>query len=224
MEPSDEAIMTEASAANPRPPGRFGTFRTIARVLACLVAIPVLGLGVLLLWEGIDSRWECHVAEGAEVCELTLDVGEIGQHTGKLTQIAAFTCEQYVRLEPTLAPDEDPMETLKGLWIRVSIRDKNGTEVAWCELPDPETGGIQGNGAMQARFMPMPVGEYDVIVDVTRAVPALAGRPVRLMSGYVLCGMEWMSATFGIAIGAAGVIVGGSIAASLWFTRRRASQ
>lgn len=220
----DQANVTDPSAANPPPPGRFGTIRIVARVIACLVAIPLLGLGVLILWEGIDSRWECHVAEGAEVCEMTLDVGEIGQHTGTLTQIAAFTCEQSVRLEPTLRPDEDPMETLKGLWIRVSIRDKNGTEVASCELPDPDTGGIQDNGAMQARFIPMAKGEYDVVVDVTRAVPALAGRPVRLVSGYVLCGIEWMSATIGIAIGAAGAIIGGSIAAALWFTRRRGFQ
>lgn len=189
-----------------------------------VIAVALLVFGASFLREGLRFRSECRIAASAEVCEITLNVGETGQHKGTLTQIAAFTCEQYVRLEPKFSPDEDPNESLKGLWIRVSIRDMKGTEVASCELPDPYTGGIQSSGAMQSRFIPMPRGEYDVVVDVARAVPALAGRPVRLVSGYVLCGIEWMSATFGIAIGAAGTIVGGSIAAALWFTRRRGAR
>ena len=220
---SDQETQSNASADQDVPPRRNGSFRLIARILTGIVAAALLMFGLRYLWAGIDFRSECRIAEGAEVCELNFDVGDVGVHRITLTQIAAFPCQQYVRLEPALRPDEDPSNVLGDLRIRVAIHDKDGTQIASCELPDPYASVARPGGVLEATFTPMPVGEYDVVVYVARAAPALAGRPVRLVSGYVLCGIERMSATLGIAIGAAGTIVGGSIAAALWFTRRRAS-
>lgn len=218
---SDQETQSNASVDQEVPPRRNSSFRLIARVLTGIVAAALLLFGVRYLWAGIDFRSECRIAEGAEVCELNFDVSDVGVHKATLTQTAAFPCQQYVRLEPALRPDEDPSNVLGDLRIRVAIHDKDGTQIASCELPDPYASVARPGGVLEATFTPMPVGEYDVVVDVTRATPALAGRPVRLVSGYVLCGIEWMAATFGIAIGTAGTLVGLVVVAVLWFTRRR---
>lgn len=216
----DQANVTDPITANSPPPGRSGPLRIVARVLACLVALTLLGFGVPILWEGIHFRSQCRVAEDALVCDTTLDVGTAGRHVATLKQIASFPCKQYLRFEPALRPDEDPKKALEGLHIEFSIRDQHGEQVASCEIPSPYANVAQEQSALIETFTPMAVGEYTVVIDVASAAPALAGRPVRLVSGYVLCGIEWMSATYGIAIGAAGTILGGSIAAALWFTRR----
>lgn len=220
----DQANVTDPIAANSPPPARFGTVRIVARVLACLVALTLLGFGAPILWEGLHFRSQCRVAEEALVCDATLDVGAPGRHVATLKQIASFPCKQYLRLEPALRADEDPQRAIEGLHIEFSIRDQHGAQVASCEMPDPYAGIAQKHALLAETFTPMAVGEYTVVIDVTSAAPALAGRPVRIVSGYVLCGIEWMSATYGIAIGAAGTIFGGSIAAALWFTRRRVTR
>lgn len=195
--------------------------RRAFRAFACIVGVALLAVGAMFLRDGIAFRSECRIAEGAQVCDTTLDVGAVGRHVAPLKQTAAFTCEQYIRLDPGLRADEDPKTMLEGLHINVSVQDQSGNEVASCELPSPYADVAQGQDAFTEMFTPMAVGEYKVVIDVTAAAPALAGRPVRLVSGYVLCGLEWMGSTFGIAIGSAGAIIGIWICAILWMTRRR---
>lgn len=212
----DSAANSLATPAHPP-----SILRRAFRAFACIVGIALLAVGGMFLRDGIAFRSECRIAEGAEVCDVTLDVGVVGRHVAPLTQTAAFTCQQYIRLEPSLRADEDPKTMLEGLYINVSVQDQSGNEVASCEMPSPYVDVSQDQGVLIETFTPMAVGEYKVLIDVTSAAPAMAGRPVRLFSGYVLCGLEWMGSTFGIAVGSAGAIIGIWICASLWMTRRR---
>jgi hypothetical protein len=68
--------------------------------------------------------------------------------------------------------------------------------------------------------LPIPLGEYAVEIDVVSPAPALAGRPIRLVSGYVLCGIEWAGPIIGIGGGAAAAAVGTIIGVILWTTGR----
>jgi hypothetical protein len=203
---------------SPTPPGLW---RRISRIIAYILAVILLAIGGKFLRDGIHMRSQCEIAQGAEVCDLAFDVAEVGRHVAPLKQIAAFTCQQYIRVDPGLRPGEDPKTMLEGLHLEVSVRNEEGDQVAWCEMPSPYADPVQQQGILFETFPPMALGEYKVVVDVTSAAPALAGRPVRLVSGYVLCGLEWMGSTFGIAIGATSALIGASLAAGLWLTRQR---
>ncbi len=207
----------ELGVTTPPPSTRRSAFRAFA----CIIGIALLAIGGVFLRDGVNMRQQCRIAEGAQVCDVTIDVGAVGRHVAPLKQTAAFTCQQYIRLDPGLRADEDPKTTLEGLHLEISVRDQSGREVASCELPSPYADVAQDQGVLKEMFTPMAVGEYEVVIDVASAAPALSGRPVRLVSGYVLCGLEWMGSTFGIAIGSAGAVIGMSICTGLWLTRRR---
>ncbi len=144
-----------------------------------------------------------------------------GQYRATLKQIASFPCRQYIRMEPTPRGGEKAAAQLHGLELTVRVLDAAGVECMAGTFPPPPVGRYAGDGVTIADGAPMPIGEYSVVFDVVTPVPALAGRPVRVVSGYVLCGIEWMSASVSIAIGVAGVAIGAGVCGVLWVTRRR---
>lgn len=189
------------------------------RLCIAAVSAALLLAGGVLLWEGFRLRSTCFEAETTQVLDIAVDVGAPGRRRATLKQIAAFTCRQYIRIEPKLPVGDDIEAQLRDLELIVSVQDAGG--VTWMTGTFPshvlERGGKDGITIADAA--PMPVGEYSVLIDVVTPAPALAGRPIRLVSGYTLCGIEWMGPTAGIGGGALAAAVGAIIGGMLLATR-----
>lgn len=205
------------SARAPRPhPVRRRVFRALASVVALALSV----VGGMYLREGLRFRSECRAAQGAHVLDVTLDVSQVGRHEIPLKQVASFACQQYVRLDPNLRAGDDAKRELEGLHIDFAVNNADGDDVVRREMPGPYDDLARQNGVLFETFTPMGKGDYTAVIDVTGAAPAMAGRPVRFVSGYILCGIEWMASTLGIGIGVACLIFALGIGAGLWMTRR----
>lgn len=198
--------------------------RKIFRAVFTMVALMLVVGGAMFLRTGLRLRAECYEADAARVLDLSVDVGVEGEHRTTLTQIWAFPCKQYIRIEPQLADGEDGKRALQGLELTVQVVDAKGFEWLAGVYPTPWARDDGSAASTIVMERPMPRGEYEVIVDVVRPVPGLAGRPVRLVSGYVLCGIEWMGPTVAVGGGSVAIAIGSLIGLILWSTRKRPLQ
>lgn len=198
--------------------------RLIIRTVCALIALMLVVGGAMFLRTGLRLRAECFEADAARVLDLSVDVGVEGEHRTMLTQIAAFPCKQFIRIEPQLLEVQDGKRALQGLELTVQVVDAKGFEWLAGVYPTPWAQDADTTSATIVMERPMPRGEYEVIVDVVRPVQGLAGRPVRLVSGYVLCGIEWMGPTIAVGGGSVGIAIGSVIGLILWSSRRRPMQ
>jgi hypothetical protein len=189
-----------------------------------VIALTLVVGGGLFLRTGLRLRAECYEADAARVLDFAVDVGSVGEHRTTLKQIAAFPCKQYIRIEPELRDGEDGDRVLQGLELTVQVVDASGFEWLAGVYPTPWAMDDESLTTTIVMERPMPRGDYAVVVDVVRPVPAMAGRPVRLVSGYVLCGIEWMGPTVAVGGGSVGMAIGSLIGLVLWSTRRRAAK
>ncbi len=214
----------KAGPAHHATPPRGGTLRTTLRLSLGLIGAALIVFGGIFLWTGFRLRAECREAEAAQLLDLRIDVGAAGEHRAALTQIAGFTCRQYIRLEPELRDGEDAATLLQGLVLTIAVEDHraagDGAEWLAGAFPSPLTA-VDDAGVTLVNDRPMPVGDYTVVVDVVSPAPALAGRPVRIVSGYILCGLEWLGPKVAIGGGATALLLGAIIGAALWGTHRK---
>ncbi|MCK6484441.1 MAG: hypothetical protein HUU22_05425 [Phycisphaerae bacterium] len=203
---------------------RRGRVRAALRLCLGVVGAALIITGGAFLWRGFRLHAACREAETAEVLDIRVDVGATGRRHATLKQIAEFTCRQHIRMAPELREGEDAVNVLRGLELAISVRDAGGVERMTGAYPTSFTAPHDAGSVTIADSPPMPVGEYSLVVNVVSPAPALAGRPVRIVSGYDLCGIEWMGAAVEILGGAAAVAIGAIIGGALWVSRRRPSE
>lgn len=201
--------------------------RLIGRVIVSAFCVLLVVGGGMFLRSGLGLRARCVEAERAEVLNVLIDVGVAGVQRAKLKQTAAFTCRQLVWLEVdgvNAGGGDGALKALDGLSMTVAVKDKDGSAVMEGTYPTMDPGAVEGGRVVIVSARPMPVGEYDVEVEVVTPAASQSStgkRGVRLMSKYQLCGIELMGPTVGIWGGAVGVGLGLLIAAGLWATRVR---
>lgn len=207
--------------------GERSVGRLIGRVIVGVLSAMLIVGGGVFLRSGLALRARCVDAERAEMLNVPIDVSAAGVQHVRLTQTAAFTCRQIMWIEMDDAgagSEKDAATALRGLAMIVKVRDRSGSAVMEGAYPTMFPDAAEEGRVVIVNAWPMPVGEYDVEVDVvTPAASTTSGRPgVRLMSKYQLCGIEWMAPTIGIWAGGAGASVGLLVAAGLWASSRRA--
>lgn len=212
MDTKDEQRSDEST-----PPG--GGLRWGVRYLMGVFAAVLFFFGMYVVWRGIDQRTNCIRAEAAKVLDVAIDVGIVGQHRVPMTQTYSFTCKQEFRLVPEMREGENAKDLLSGLELKLTAE---GGHEWWTYYPPPMPPSNDEDAGVIERCTPLSVGEYTILVEVTNPAPALAGRPVRLVSEYALCGLEWMGVRFLLYMGAATAVLGLTITWVLYITRLRA--
>jgi hypothetical protein len=195
--------------------------RLVVRAGLAIVSAAFIVLGLLALPSGLRQRSACFAAQAAEVLDARIDVSAIGHHKATLRQSAAFSCRQYIRLVPDIREGEDVEALLKGLNLTVLVHDQLGEELMAGAYPARLMWDAPSPDLTIADARPFPLGEYPVSIEVVSPAPAMAGRPVRVVSGYVLCGLEWMGPSISIIGGSAAAVLGVIIGAVLVLTRRK---
>ena len=172
-----------------------------AAVAAALIAVTV--------YLAVESRWMYRVVEEAAAARpvsVPIDLSRPGKTTAPLKQTYGSSCHEALFLEllDGDAEERSPDEPLEGLRGTVTITDQAGREVVSVPMP----GGMSGT---VADFTPMPVGEYELTIEVIQGAPALSGREQRLVGEYVMCGIDRMPAQFtawlAIAAGVASLVL-----------------
>ncbi|MBY0111865.1 MAG: hypothetical protein K2Y21_03520 [Phycisphaerales bacterium] len=199
----------------------FEAARLVLRAGLAVFSAALVVLGLLALPSGIRERSACFAAQSAEVLDASIDVGAVGQYNATLRQSAAFPCRQYIRLVPDIREGEDVEALLKGLNLTVLVRDQQGEELMTGTYPARLMWETPSADLTIADARPFPLGEYPVSIEVVSPAPAMAGRPVRVVSGYLLCGLEWIGPSVAIAGGTAAVALGAIISVVLVWTRRK---
>lgn len=170
---------------------------------------------------GLSLRSKCYEAQATTILDLAVDISNPGTHRASLKPIESIACKQYISMDVPLKDGEDLETLLQGLEVTVKVQDAEGKNLMAGAFPDRYSNSFASNRVLIALKTPMSEGEYPLIIDVIKPAPAFEGRPVRFISGYSLCGIEWMGAMFGIGIGCAGMFIGSLIGLSLWLKIRK---
>jgi hypothetical protein len=195
--------------------------RLVVRAGFAAVSVAFVVFGLLALSAGFPERAACFAAQSAEVLDARIDVSAVGHHKATLRQSAGFPCRQYIRLAPDSREGEDVEALLKGLQLTVVVHDQAGEELMAGAYPGRHMWDASSADLTIADTRPCTLGEYPVSIEVISPAPAMAGRPVRVVSGYVLCGLEWIGSSVAIVGGSAAASLGAIVGVVLVLTRRK---
>lgn len=181
---------------------------TAFRVCLGVISVLLLVFGTIMLWSGFSSRAKCKAAEAAIPLNAYIDVGTVASHRATLNQSAAFVCRQTFQISTDLRTGETAADLLRDLELTVVVTDLQNVEVLRGVFPDPLKPMGHGENATLLDCTPLPIGEYSVVIDVTKPAPLLEGRRTHVHSRYRLCGLEWMEPTIGIGSGVLALSMG----------------
>lgn len=136
-----------------------------------------------------------------------VDVSKRGVTDTTLDSFFTAACKQPFELQPVSPGDMTKLAQMTDLYVQLTLTSPKG-EV------DRLEGGIAwwmanafSDAVFEWRWRAREHGPHQVRFEVL--TPTASAVPVRLVSRYELCGLEWMAAVYGWVVVGGGVVIGG---------------
>ncbi len=188
------------------------------------VAFTVGGVYLFMVAHAEESKLD--QAKQATPIQLTVDLSKPGKFHGSFKQTFTIAHSQYLKLQiqPDFSSEEELKEALQGLEGTLTLTNAHGEEVWRDELPSDTvaTDSYRETGLYLFISIPIvPLGTYQLTVEVTNGAAGLSGRKQTLIAKYFLCGLLHI-AVFIVRLLAVGCwVVATAIGLVLFFLRRR---
>jgi len=179
------------------------------RIAGLVIAAAAIGVSVWCAVEAERIGSIVHGFETARPMDAVVDLSQPGEFTAPFRQTCSYSHGQG--LELLVDPDDPSTEAIRALFQPLAaslvIQDADSRDVDTVVIHGGNVSVWNGRISFGG-VRTIPNGDYLATLRVTSGVPALAGKPQRVVSAYQLCGQEMTGAYLIAAFSLGALLVG----------------